>query len=177
MIQRRTKKDISDLDHRLIDLRRVARVVAGGRRFKFRAAVITGDRNGKVGLGIAKGQSTPLAIQKAFRKAKKSLIQVSITKDKSIPHEVEIKVGSSCVIIKPGRRGRGLVAGGASRTVLEFAGIENATAKTISRSSNKINNARAVLEALKKLKVKKTAKKSVPEREKKNAVTQSSNKK
>lgn len=140
------------MEHKLIDLRRVARVVAGGRRFTFRATVVAGNRAGKVGIGVAKGADTALAIEKAFRQAKKGVITISLTKTKSIPYEVEVTYGSSHLLLKPAREGRGLVAGGAVRTVLAFAGIENASAKILSRSTNKLNNAKVTIEALKKLK-------------------------
>ena len=145
-------KKETDIDHRLVDLRRVARVVAGGRRFSFRASVVAGTKKGKVGIGVAKGKDTAFAIEKALRRAKAAFITVPVNADKSIMHEVSAKYGSSYVMIKPGRSGRGLVAGGSVRSVLEFAGIENASAKILSRSSNKLNNALAALEALKKLK-------------------------
>lgn len=151
MKQKGFKKE-TDIDHRLIDLRRVARVVAGGRRFSFRATVVAGTRKGRVGIGVAKGKDTAFAIEKALRRAKASSIIIPINTKKSIMHEVSAKYGSSYVIIKPGRSGRGLVAGGSVRSVLELAGIENASAKILSRSSNKLNNALAAVEALKKLK-------------------------
>jgi len=148
----RRRREEGDLEHKLIDLRRVARVVAGGRRFTFRATVVAGNRAGKVGIGVAKGADTALAIEKAFRQAKKGVITISLTKTKSIPYEVEVTYGSSHLLLKPAREGRGLVAGGAVRTVLAFAGIENASAKILSRSTNKLNNAKVTIEALKKLK-------------------------
>jgi len=140
-----------EYQHRLIDLRRVARVVKGGRRFSFRATVVAGTRQGSVGIGVAKGTDTALAIEKALRAAKQSLISVPMTKTRSIPLEVEAKFGSSRLILKPAREGRGLVAGGAVRVVLNFAGIENASAKLLSRGTNKLNNARATIMALKKI--------------------------
>ncbi|MEK7642851.1 MAG: 30S ribosomal protein S5 [Patescibacteria group bacterium] len=149
----RKRREPSDVEHRMVDLRRVARVVAGGRRFSFRATVVAGDRAGKVGVGVAKGADTALAIEKALRAAKKAYIHVPITKTKSVPYEVEARFGSSHLILKPAREGRGLVAGGAVRSILAFAGIENASAKILSRSTNKLNNARVTIEALKKFKV------------------------
>lgn len=147
----RKPREESDVAHRLIDLRRVARVVAGGRRFSFRATVVAGNKAGQVGIGIAKGTDTSLAIEKALRRAKTAFIQVPITKTRSIPHEVEVKSDAAHLLLKPARAGRGLVAGGAVRTVLDFAGIENASAKILSRTTNKLNNARVTIEALKKL--------------------------
>ena len=146
----RKNRDEGEGQHRLVDLRRVARVVAGGRRFSFRATVVAGTRLGKVGIGVAKGADTAMAIEKALRNARASFVNIQITKTKSIPYEVEAKFGASRLILKPAREGRGLVAGGAVRTVLDFAGIENASAKILSRSTNKLNNARVTVEALKK---------------------------
>ena len=146
------KKEPSDIDHRLIDLRRVARVVAGGRRFSFRAAVVAGDHKGKVGIGVAKGTDTAAAIGKALQKAKKHMIQVPLTERGGIARPVEEKLGPSRVRIKPVRLGKGLLAGGPARIVFLLAGITGASAKILSRSTNKINNASAVIAALKKLK-------------------------
>ncbi len=148
----RRRHEESDVVHRLIDLRRVARVMAGGRRFSFRATVVAGNRAGKVGIGVAKGADTALAIEKALRQAKKAYISVPITKTRSVPYEVEAKFGPAHLLLKPAREGRGLIAGGAVRSVLDFAGIENASAKILSRSTNKLNNARVTIEALKSLK-------------------------
>lgn len=139
----------TEYESKLIDLRRVARVTAGGKRFNFRATILAGDHNGKVGLGIAKGADTAMAIEKATRAAKKNMIKISLTDKNSIAHEVEGKFSSAYVKIKPGNRG--LAAGGAVRTVLFLAGAKNISAKIISSSKNKINNARAAIEALKKL--------------------------
>ena len=144
----------SDFEQKLIDIRRVARVVAGGRRFSFRATLVIGNRKGEVGVGVGKGADTALAIEKAFRKAKKNSILVALTEDYSISHKVEAKFGSAKVLIKPNVKGGGLVAGGAVRTVLDLAGVKNATAKILSSSKNKINNARATIKALRQLKVK-----------------------
>ena len=153
----RKPREESDVEHKLLDLRRVARVVAGGRRFSFRATVVAGNRAGKVGVGVAKGIDTALSIEKALRNARAHFIQVPLTKTKSIPHDIEIKLGASHLRLKPAREGRGLIAGGAVRMVLSFAGIENASAKILSRTTNKLNNAKVTIEALKKLKEKKHA--------------------
>ena len=147
-------KQPAEYQQKLIDLRRVARVVAGGRRFNFRATLVIGNQKGDVGVGTGKGADTSLAIEKAFRVARKNLIHIPITKNKSIPHFVFSKYGSGRVLIKPAREGNGLVAGGAARTVLSFAGIENASAKILSRTKNKINNARAIINALGQLREK-----------------------
>jgi small subunit ribosomal protein S5 len=142
----------SEFDQRMITIRRVARVVAGGRRFSFSVAIIIGNKKGKVGVGLGKAGDTTLAIDKAVRNAKKNLITVHLTKDASIAHEVEAKYNASRVSLMPAP-GRGLVAGSSVRPVLELAGISNTVAKIHSGSKNGLNNARAAIEALKNLKV------------------------
>lgn len=136
---------------KLLDLARVVRVTGGGKRMKFRAVMVAGDKKGKVGIGVDKGTDVSQAIEKATRLAKKNLVDVVIKKD-TIPHEVEAKFGPARVLLKPQMRGRGLVAGGAVRTICELAGIKNISSKILSGSKNKLNNARATMEALKKLK-------------------------
>ncbi|MEK9201780.1 MAG: 30S ribosomal protein S5 [Patescibacteria group bacterium] len=138
----------SEFDQKMISLRRVARVVAGGRRFTFSAALIIGDHKGSVGVGIGKGADTALAIEKALRDAKKQMIKLNLTKGMSIPYEVLAKYSSARVFIKPGQEGRGLVAGRAVRTVLELAGVKDVTAKILSGSKNQVNNARVAIAAL-----------------------------
>lgn len=143
----------TEYESKLIDLRRVTRVTAGGKRFNFRATVIVGDHKGKVGIGVAKGADTAISLEKATRTAKKKLLKVPLTAIYSIPHEVSGKWNSAFVKIMPSyKTGRGLAAGGAVRVILSLAGVKNASAKIISSSKNKINNAKAALEALKKLK-------------------------
>jgi small subunit ribosomal protein S5 len=146
------KREKGDFEQKMIDIRRVARVVAGGRRFNFRVTVIAGNRNGEVGVGLGKASDTASAIEKAFRQAKKNAIKVKLTKNFSISSETEAKFTSSRLVLKPAPEGRGLVAGSSLRIVLDLAGIKNATAKILTRSKNKVNIARATIEALKKLK-------------------------
>ena len=138
-------------DARLFDLARVTRVAAGGRRFRFRAVVIWGNKQGKVGVGVAKGSDVTQAIEKATRQAKKGAITVPI-QDGTISHEVRAKFGASKVLLKPQKGGRGLVAGGPIRIICEFAGIQNISGKFISKTHNKLNNALVTIEALKMLK-------------------------
>ena len=145
------EKEKSEYDQKVLDVARVTRVVAGGRRFRFRTVVIIGNRAGKVALGIAKAQDVTTAVEKAVTSAKKNLIIVPI-KDTTIPHEVAAKFGASKIILKPAKKGRGLVAGGVVRVICDLVGIENISSKVVSRTTNKLNNARATLEALKKLK-------------------------
>lgn len=140
-----------EFDQKIVSIRRVTRVMAGGRRFSFSVSMVIGDKKGKVGVGIGKAGDTQLAIEKAVRNAKKHMIQVPMTKEGHIPHDVHTKYASSEVMIMPAP-GRGLVAGSSVRTVLELAGVKDVTAKIFSRSKNKLNNARAAVEALKQLK-------------------------
>jgi small subunit ribosomal protein S5 len=140
----------SEFDQKIISIRRVTRVVTGGRRFAFSVAIVIGDRKGKVGVGLGKAGDTPLAIDKAVRDARKNMIKVTMTKNGSIPHEVEAKYGSSVVKIMKAP-GKGVLAGSSVRTVLEFAGLKEVSSKIFSRSKNKINNAKAATKALSKL--------------------------
>ncbi|MBI2096774.1 MAG: 30S ribosomal protein S5 [Candidatus Sungbacteria bacterium] len=144
-------RERSEFDQKTLDVRRVARVVKGGRRFSFRVTIVIGNKNGKVGVGIGKGADVAIAIDKAMHDAKKSVILVPITKGSSIAYDVRAKFGSADVLLRPAREGRGLVAGGPVRLVAGLAGIQNLTGKILSRSPNKLNNARATIEALKKL--------------------------
>ena len=140
-----------EFETKLLDLARVTRVTGGGKRMSFRAVVVAGDKKGKVGIGIDKGRDVSQAIEKATRRAKRDLISVVIVEG-TIPHEVEAKYGPAVILLKPQKKGRGLVAGGAVRTICDFAGIKNISSKILSGSKNKLNNARATMEALKKLK-------------------------
>ncbi len=137
-------------DERTLHIDRVARVVKGGRRFRFRALVVVGDHKNKVGIGISKGADVTAAITKATEVAKKNLITVSIFKD-TLPHEVEAKVGGAKILLKPASPGTGLIAGGVIRTILEVAGVGNVLSKSLG-SSNKTNTAYATIEALTLLK-------------------------
>ncbi len=140
-----------EFESKVLDLARVAHTRAGGRKIGFRAVIIVGDKKGRVGLGVAKGKDVALAIEKATRTAKKNIITVSIITD-SIPHEVWAKFGAAKVLLKPQKRGRGLVAGGTVRVICALAGIKNISSKILSRTGNKLNNARATIKALEKLK-------------------------
>jgi len=151
---RREERPKDEFESKLIELSRVARVVAGGRRFSFRAVVVVGNRTGKVGVGIAKGLDVTSAVDKATRSAKKTLIEVPLNQSGTIEHEVEAKYCASRVLLKPLLGNRGIVAGGAVRAVCDFAGIKNISSKVISRSGNKLNNAMATILALKDLKKK-----------------------
>ncbi len=136
-----------EFEQKIIDIRRVTRVVAGGRRFSFSVALVAGDKKGSVGLGTGKSGDTSAAINKALRAAKKNMIKLSLTKTHSIPHEVSAKFSSCKVVIMP-NHGRGLVAGSAVRDILNLAGVRDITAKIHSGSKNKLNNAKATMAAL-----------------------------
>lgn len=138
----------SEFAQKMIGIRRVARVMAGGRRFNFSAALVLGDKKGRVGVGLGKAADTALAIEKATRAAKRGMISLNLTKTRSIPHNISAKFCASVVEIRPSP-GRGLVAGSSVRSVLELAGVTDVTAKLLSRSKNPVNNARAAMEALK----------------------------
>ena len=133
-------------DERVVHIDRVARVVKGGRRFRFRALVVVGDRKGKVGIGLAKGADVTAAVAKATDVAKKQMVKVTLYKD-TLPHETEAKVSGARILIMPAAPGTGLIAGGVVRTVLEVAGVSNALSKSLG-SNNKANIAYATIAAL-----------------------------
>jgi small subunit ribosomal protein S5 len=136
-------------DERVIHIDRVARVVKGGRRFRFRALVVVGDRKGRVGIGISKGADVTAAVTKATEVAKKHFINANV-KNGTIAHESESKVGGARILIKPAAPGTGLIAGGVVRTILEVAGVHNVLSKSLG-SSNKANIAYATIEALRNI--------------------------
>ena len=136
-------------DERIIHVNRVARVVKGGRRFRFQALVVVGDRKHKVGVGVAKGADVTAAVTKATDVAKKHMMNVNLYKG-TVPHETLGRVGGAKILIKPASPGTGLIAGGVVRTVLEVAGVTNILSKSLG-STNKINTAYAVLNALESL--------------------------
>lgn len=139
-----------EFDTKIIDIRRVTRVAAGGRRFTFSVAVVSGDKKGKVGVGLGKAGDTSLAIDKATRHAKKNMIKVTLSPAMTIPHAVDAKFSSAVVMIMPAR-GRGVVAGSSARNVIELAGIKDVCAKLLSGSKNRLNIARATIKALSSL--------------------------
>jgi len=133
-------------DERVVHIDRVARVVKGGRRFRFRALVVVGDRKHKIGVGLAKGADVTAAVSKATDVAKKHMVLIPVDKG-TVPHEAEAKVGGARILVKPAAAGTGLIAGGVVRTVLEVAGISNALSKSLG-STNKANTAYATIAAL-----------------------------
>ncbi len=147
MDQRRAPvREKSEFEDRVLDVARVARVVAGGKRFRFRATVAVGNRRGRVGVGLGKGADVAQAVAKATHRAKKRLVDVPIVKG-TIPFEVTAKYNAAVVFLKPAPPGRGINAGGAVRAISELAGIKDIIGKILSRSGNKVNNARATLKA------------------------------
>jgi small subunit ribosomal protein S5 len=150
MRDRYAKRD--EFKERVLDIRRVTRVVAGGKRFRFRATVVVGDEKGRVGVGVAKGLDVASSVAKAKSDGKKSLITLKLKDGRTIAHEVYAKYSAERVVIKPARTGHGLKAGGAVRSVLALAGVKDATAKCLGRTPNKLTNALAAIEALRQLK-------------------------
>lgn len=134
---------------KVVQIDRVTRVVKGGRRMRFRAAVVVGDGNGRVGVGISKGNEVPIAIRKASTIAKNNMISINLKKH-TIPHEITAKKSGAVVFLKPASQGTGIIAGGAVRAVVEVSGVKDVLSKTLG-STNKINNVYATFEALKAL--------------------------
>ena len=167
MVKRTSKKDNQknqrvdrqkDFDQQIIDIARVTRVMAGGKRMRFRACVAVGNKKGKVGVGMDKGADVTIAVTKAVTKAKKNLIDVPIVNG-TIPHEIFMKLGAAKVLLKPARRGKGVIAGGATRIVLELSGVKNITSKNLGTNNN-VNVAKgtvAALDGLKKIEPKKNS--------------------
>ncbi|MDP1834126.1 MAG: 30S ribosomal protein S5 [Candidatus Moranbacteria bacterium] len=153
------KKEKPEFDQKLLDLARVTRVVKGGRRFRFRATLVIGNRKGKVGVGVGKGSDVSDAIRKAFDDAKKNLVTVKMTKN-TIAHDINYKSRSAKIILKPAVEGRGIIAGGAVRVVVEFSGIKDIVSKSLG-TANKLSVARAAVEALATLNQARTRKERV----------------
>ncbi len=161
------KKEQPEFDQNIVEISRVTRVMAGGKRLSFRACVVIGDRKGRVGLGVAKAKDVPMAVQKAVKQAEKSMIKIGL-REGTITHEVKAKFGSARILLKPAPAGTGIISGGAVRIVLELAGVENIVSK-IFGTNNKINNIKATLQALSALKKSKFAKKESKQGEDKKA--------
>ncbi len=146
------EKPDDGFEQRIVELSRVTRVMAGGKRMRFRALVVLGNRQGRVGIGLAKGADVSLAVSKATTKARRALINIPL-KNETIPHEIKVKYKSAVVLMKPAPKGTGIIAGGPVRSVLELAGVPNVVSKILG-SPNKINNVRAVIKAFNQLKLK-----------------------
>lgn len=154
MAYNREREHKDEFSEKVLDLRRVTRVAAGGKRFRFRATIVIGDGRGRVAVGVAKGLDVQQSIAKAKADAKKSIVFVHMKDGRTIPHEVMAKYSAAKVLIKPAKPGTGLKAGGAVRVVLSLAGIKDATGKCLSRTPNKLTNALATMEALRQLSTK-----------------------
>jgi small subunit ribosomal protein S5 len=146
---RRDDRPKDDFEQRILEVARVTRVMAGGKRMNFRACVALGDKKGNVGVGLGKGADVTMAVNKAVNRARKTMINVPMVNE-TIPHAVLQKEGAAKIMFKPAKKGRGVIAGGVARVILELAGVKNVTSKSLG-SNNKINCARCTIEALKSL--------------------------
>ena len=148
----RQRDGASDLQDRVVEIRRVAKVVKGGRRFNFSALVVVGDGKGRVGTGLGKANTVPAAIQKGQERAKRNMFDVPM-RNTTIPHEVTGKFESSSVLLKPASEGTGVIAGGGVRAVLELAGIKDVLTKALG-STTSVNLVQATVEGLQRLRSK-----------------------
>jgi small subunit ribosomal protein S5 len=149
-VQRNNDSKKKLLEEKVINLGRVTKVTKGGRHFRFSATVVVGNRKGLVGIGTGKSNEVQDAISKASKAANKNVIKIAITDNRTIPHEATCKVGRAVVMVKPAKAGTGVVAGGASRAVIELAGIKDIVSKSLG-SNTKVNVAKATLDALKSI--------------------------
>lgn len=147
--KRRLRGRESGYAEEVIEVRRVSRVMAGGKRFSFRVTVAVGDRQGRVGLGLGKGLDVAGSIAKAKRQAEKNIFRIGLKDGRTIPYDVEAKFGASRIRLKPVKAGHGLIAGGSARIVLELAGVKDISAKLLGTTTNKLTNAMAAVKALK----------------------------
>jgi len=139
-----------EFEQRILDIARVTRVMAGGKRMNFRATVGIGDKKGSVAVGVGKGSDVTIAVNKAVNKAKKNMVKVPLVNE-TIPHAITHKLGAAKIMLKPAAKGRGIISGGVVRAVMDLAGIPNITTKTLG-TNNKLNNARCAVDALDNLK-------------------------
>ncbi len=146
------RREQQEFDQKLVEVARVTRVMAGGKRMRFRACVVIGDRNGRVGMGVKKGADVSAAVEKAVTAAKKNMVRVPLVEG-TIPHPITMKEGGAVVLLKPAPQGQGVIAGGPVRMVMELAGVKNISSKMMG-SNNKIANVRATIKALSSLKTK-----------------------
>lgn len=147
----RKPQEKKEFEQYILDLARVTRVTKGGKHLSFRVCVILGDRNGRVGYGVAKGKDVQLGVEKAVNAAKKKMITVPIVND-TLPHALIYKFKAAVVMLKPAPKGSGIIAGGAARAILELAGVPNVSSKILGKTKNKISVAKATYEALKSFK-------------------------
>lgn len=145
-----TRREKPEFDQKLLNLARVTRVVKGGRRFRFRATLVIGNRRGKVGVGVAKGSDVSDAIKKAYNDAKKNMVTIELLNG-TITHDISAKLGSAKVLLKPASLGQGIIAGGAVRSVVDLLGVKDIVSKSLG-ASNPLNVARVTVKALLMLK-------------------------
>jgi small subunit ribosomal protein S5 len=148
-VERRSFDDRDELDERVVDITRVAKVLKGGRRFGFRAVVVVGDNNGQVGIGIGKARSVPDAIRKGSARARRDMQSVPLA-GSTIPHEIIGEHGGAKVLLRPASRGTGVIAGGGVRAVVEAAGVKDILSKSLG-SANSLNVILATLEGMRRL--------------------------
>lgn len=144
-------KEREEFSRQILDLARVTRVTKGGKQLSFRACVVLGDKNGRVGMGLSKGKDVQIAVDKAVNQAKKNIINVPVMND-TIPHVIESKFKAAKILLKPAPTGSGVIAGGSVRVILELAGVPNVSAKILGKTKNKISIAKATLQALQSFK-------------------------
>jgi small subunit ribosomal protein S5 len=145
-------RERNEFDQKVVEVKRVTRVVAGGKRMRFRALVVIGDHKGKVGMGLKKGADVAESVNKAVNAAKKNMVVLPLVNG-TIPHALLIKYKSSSLMLKPAKPGSGVIAGGAVRSVMDLAGVKNVVSKMLG-SNNKVNNVKAVFAAFSKMKSK-----------------------
>ncbi|OGC08193.1 30S ribosomal protein S5 [candidate division WOR-1 bacterium RIFOXYA2_FULL_36_21] len=151
MVRERNFNEPKEFEERVVQVRRVTKVVKGGKRMGFRVLAIVGDKKGRVGVGLGKASEVSSAIRKAVEAAKKSLVTIELIGG-TIAHEISGKLGASFVLLKPAPSGKGVIAGGSVRVILELAGVRDVVGKSIG-SSNAVNTARATIDALSNLKI------------------------
>lgn len=147
-----SQRERNEFDQKVVEVKRVTRVTAGGKRMRFRALVVIGDHKGKVGMGLRKGTDVSESVNKAVNQAKKNMITLPLVNE-TVPHEVTMKYNSASLLIRPAKAGTGVIAGGAVRQVFELAGVKNVVSKMLG-SNNKVNNVKAVFAAFKSMKSK-----------------------
>ena len=148
---RRDREREKEFEERVVTINRVTKVVKGGRRFRFAALVVIGDKKGRVGFGTGKANEVPDAIKKAIQAANKNIVRIPLTDNRTIAHELRGEAGAASVVLKPASAGTGVIAGGAVRAVLELAGVKDILSKSLG-SRTKYNMANATLNALRQLK-------------------------
>lgn len=146
------ERERSEFDQKVVEVKRVTRVVAGGKRMRFRALVVIGDKKGKVGMGLKKGADVSESVNKAVNAAKKNMVTLPLINE-TIPHGLNVKYKSSSLMLKPAKPGTGVIAGGAVRSVMELSGVKNIVCKMLG-SNNKVNNVKAVFTAFRRMKSK-----------------------